>query len=36
MLDDVDVMNMAYAEGFDDGQRGDNYNPYDQIGRAHV
>ena len=29
MLDEIDVMNMAYAEGWDDGQRGDNYNPYD-------
>ena len=29
MLDSIDVMNMAYAEGFDDGQRGNNYNPYD-------
>jgi hypothetical protein len=28
-IDDIDVLNMAYAEGFDDGQKGDNYNPYD-------
>ena len=24
-------INMAFAEGFDDGQKGDNYNPFDEL-----
>jgi hypothetical protein len=28
-LDEYQLERLAYAEGFDDGEKGDNYNPYD-------
>lgn len=28
-LDEYQLERLAYAEGFDDGIKGDNYNPYD-------
>jgi hypothetical protein len=30
-LDETTAKNMAFAEGFEDGQKGDNYNPFDDV-----
>ena len=33
--DDSEKMNLAYAEGQDDGQRGENLNPFDEIDQPY-
>jgi ribosome modulation factor len=30
-LDEYQLERLAFAEGFDDGIKGDNYNPYDEL-----
>ena len=34
-MDDTTAVNMAFAEGFEDGQKGDNYNPFDEVTQSN-